>query len=367
MKKCIVILCVLVTPAFAQEPNNDGFLSFFLRFDDRESNLSAYEEDKLLDYVYDLFLSESVIIELRREGNSFAHDELTAQRYNYFSEMCREYELSESTTSIRIVNTRFEEDLQAHARIIYRDPSIQKMVARKEVFFTHPNGWRAQCFHSDAAFLKGTQVRILRSPEELNQLNLLTVDEMGDRLEVLAVVALTFARDTLFPSPVKFHIPLHGMAEVGCMEYALMSNDEYSFPANGGKASVKREDGLMLWKLDTDRSGVYVIARKAPDSQVIKFVAPYGYAILSGYATSNSPYMSVKAAVSDNQLSASFHNMPEIEHVTCEFTLIDLQGNLCTIAAVPAKTLMNESFLSFLRHKDPVLPENLVAQKGLNH
>ena len=367
MKKCIVILCFIASPAFAQDPNNDGYLSFFLRFDDRESNLSANEEDKLLDYIYDLFLSESVTIELRREGNSFAHDELAAQRYNYFSEVCDEYELSDSTPRIQIVNGRFEDDPQANVRVIYRDPDIQKKAARKDELFTHSNGWRVRGFQSDISFLKNTDVRILRTPEEMEQLNLLTFDEKGDRLEVLAVVALNFVRDTIFPAPVKFHIPLHGITEVGCLEYTLMTNDENSFPANGDKASVKREDDMMLWKIDTDRSGTYVIARKATDDQTIRFLAPEGYAILSGYANSNSPYMSVAAVVSDNQLSASFYNMPEIDRVTCEFTLIDLQGKLCTIAATSAKSLMNESFLSLLMKRDPVLPENLVAQKVVNN
>jgi hypothetical protein len=58
--------------------------------------------------------------------------------------------------------------------------------------------------------------------------------------------------------------------------------------------------------------------------------------------------------------------MPEADKVTCEFTLVDLDGNQYTIAAVSAKELMNDSFLSFLRKGNPVLPENLVAQKVVN-
>jgi hypothetical protein len=321
----------------------------------------------LLDHVYDLFLSESVVIQIRREGNSFAHDDLASLRFNYFTEMCREYKLSEQSTSIQLVNTRFEEDPQAHVKIIYRDPVIQKKIARREELFTHPSGWRAHCFQSDVAFLKGTLVQIFRTPEEFNKLNLLTVDEQGDRLEILAVVSITFERDTLFPGLVKFHVPLHGISEVGCKEYTFMKGEHYSFASNGGKASVKREDGMMLWKIDVDRSGVYIIARKAPESQAIRILAPEGYVIMSGHATSSNPYMSVYASIAENQLSATFHDMPELESVSCEFTLIDLVGNLYTTAAVSAKTLMKESFLSFLRKRDPVLPEDLVAQRELNH
>jgi hypothetical protein len=367
MKKCIVILCVIATRAFAQESINDGYLNLFLRFQDGQPSLLTDEENVLLDHVYDLFLSESVVIQIRREGNSFAHDDLASLRFNYFTEMCREYNFSDQTTSIRLVNTRFEEDAQAHVKITYRDPIIQKKIARREELMTHPDGWRAQCFQSDIEFLKATRVQILRTPEDFNQLNLLTVDESGERLEILAVVSIALERDTLFYSPVKFQVPLHGISELGCMEYTWMKNERFSFPSNGGKASVKREDGLMLWKINIQRSGVYVLARKVPESQTLRFVAPEGYAIISGHATSSNPYMSVEASIAGNQLAASFNDMPELEHVSCEFTLVDMQGNLCSIAAVPARLLLSDNFLSFLRKGDPVLPENLVAQKVINN
>jgi len=366
MKICIVILCVLTAPALAQDSGSSEYLSFYLRYDDRETMLSEYEEGKLLDYVYDLFLSESVIIDIRRSGSSFAQDALTEQRYHYFSELCKEYQLSELTTKINIVTTRFEEDAQADVRVLYRDPTQAKKVVRREGVFTHPDGWRVNCFLSDIPFLQGTQIHVMRTPEELSKLNLLTVDEWGNRLEIFGVVSVTLAADTVLPSRVKFQIPLHGISEVGCVEYTLMSNAENTFPSNGSKASVKREDGLMLWKLDTNRSGLYVIAGRTSDAQTYKFNVPEGFAILSGRAMSMSPYMNVEAVVAGNQLSASFRNMPAPELVTCEFTLADMQGNEYTIAAVSAKMLMHESFLSFLRKRDPVLPENLVAQKNTN-
>jgi hypothetical protein len=366
MKICIVILCVLAAPAFAQDSKNEDYLSFYLRYDSREPNLSGYEEGRLLDYVYDLFLSESVIIDILRTGSSYSDDALTEQRYNYFVELCKEYQISDATARINIVTSRFEEDEQAHVRVLYQDPSSTKKFVRREGVFTHPDGWRASCFLSDVPFLQRTDIRVFRTPEELQELNLLTVDEVGNRLEVFAVVSVSFANDTVLPNTVKFHIPLHGISEIGCMEYALMSNSCNTFPSNGNKAAVKREDGVMLWKLDTNRSGMYVIAGRAPDPQIFKFNAPEGYAILGAHASSMSPYMSVEATVASNQLSATFSNMPAPERVTCEFTLVDLNGTQYTIAAVSAKMLLNDSFLSFLRKGDPVLPENLVAQKVMN-
>jgi hypothetical protein len=98
----------------------------------------------------------------------------------------------------------------------------------------------------------------------------------------------------------------------------------------------------------------------------MKFCAPEGFAILSGSATSVSPYIDVEAIISDNQLQASFVDMPDPEHVMCEFTLSDLAGNRYTIPPVPAKTITNANILSFLRKRDPVLPEHLVAQKFVN-
>jgi hypothetical protein len=365
MKICMVILCAFSAPLLAQDSDMDGYLSFYLRYEDRAPNLSEYEESKLLDYVYDLFLSDRVIIEIRREGASFVEDALTDQRYNYFVELCKEYELSDLSTDIRIVATRFDEDVQAHVRILYHDPTAQKKTVRKEGVFTHPDGWRAGCFVSDIPFLRETRVRVYRTPEELEQLNLITSDEAGVRLEVFAVVSVAFATDTILPLSVKFQIPLHGISEVGCAEYSLMTNSLSTFPANGDKASVKREDGMMIWKLDTDKSGVYVIAGRSADTGTFKFNAPEGYAILSGHAMSMNPYMRVDATVASNQLSASFHNMPAPEHVTCEFTLADMQGNQYTIAAVSADLLLKENFLSFLRKGDPVLPQNLVAQKEI--
>lgn len=365
MKICMVILCAFSAPLLAQDFDMDGYLSFYLRYEEQSPNLSEYEEGKLLDYVYDLFLSDRVIIEIRREGGSFSDDALTDKRYNYFLELCKEYQLSELSTDIRIVSTRFEEDLQAHVRILYNDPTVAKARARKEGVFTHPDGWRAGCFVSDIPFLRETRVRVYRTPEELEQLNLITTDEAGVRLEVFAVVSVAFATDTILPLSAKFQIPLHGISEVGCVEYALMTNSLSTFPANGNKASVKREEGVMIWKLDTNKSGVYVIAGRSSDTGTFKFNAPEGYAILSGQAFSMNPYMRVNASVSSNQLSASFQNMPSSDQVTCEFTLQDMQGNQYTIAAVSAELLMKENFLSFLRKGNPVLPQNLVAQKEL--
>lgn len=366
MKICMVALCLLATPALAQESIETDYLSFYLQYDGREIKLSEYEEGKLLDYVYDLYLSEDVIIDIRREGNTYSDDAIITQRYEFFAEMCKEYNLSELTTNINIVTSRFEDDATADVQIRYLDPNAQKKVARKEAKCTHPDGWRAHCFLSDVSFIRGAKVRILRTPEEFSDINLLSVDEDGTRLEVFAVVSLTYPNDTLFPSPIKFQIPLYGIEEVGCKEYTLISNAGNTFPSNASKASVKREDGLMLWKLDANKSGTYVIARKTTDVQVMKFSAPEGYALLSGRATSQSPYMNVEASISDNQLQASFSNMPDAENVICEFVLSDLSGNQYTIAPVSAKTLVNANILSFLRKRDPVLPDYLVAQKVLN-
>jgi hypothetical protein len=366
MKICMVALCLLAAPAFAQESNETGYVSFYLQYDGREIKLSDYEEGKLLDVVYDLYLSEAVTIDIRRMGNTYSEDAIVTQRYEYFVEMCKEYNLSELTTKINIVTARFEEGPNADVQIRYLDPTIQKKLARKEAKCTHPDGWRVHCFDSDVSFIRGTKVRILRTPEEFQEINLLTVDEDGSRLEIFAVVSLTYPTDTVFPNPVKFQIPLHGIEEIGCKEYTLMSNSTNTFPSNVNKASVKRDDGMMLWKLDADKSGTYVIARKAADAQLMKFCAPEGYAILSARATSLSPYIDVEASISDNQLLASFSNMPDPEHVICEFTLADLEGNQYTTPPVPAKTIMNASILSFLRKRDPVLPEHLVAQKVIN-
>jgi hypothetical protein len=366
MKICMVALCLLAAPAFAQESNEAGYVSFYLRYDGREVKLSEYEEGKLLDYVYDLYLSEGVTIDIRRMGNTYSEDAIVSQRYEYFAEMCKEYNLSELTTHINIVTSRFDEEPNADVKIRYIDPIIQKKVARKEAKFTHPDGWRVHCFESDVSFIRGARVRILRTPEEFKEINLLTVDEDGSRLEVFAVVSLAFPSDTVLPSPVKFQIPLHGIEEVGCKEYTLMRNATNTFPSNVNKASVKREDGMMLWKLDANMSGTYVIARKTTDTYLMKFCAPEGYAILSARATSLSPYIDVEATISDNQLQASFSNMPDPEHVICEFTLADLQGNQYATLPLPAKTISNANILSFLRKRDAVLPEHLVAQKVVN-
>lgn len=367
MRICIAILCLLTVSARAQESTDDGYLSFYLRYDEGKTKLSEYEESLLLDHVYDLFYSESVIIKIRRNSNSFADEAITSERYDYFVELRKEYGLSEATTAIEIVSSRFEEDVLADVHIRFRDPILQKKLARKETKFTQPDGWRAHCFASDVSFVRNTKIQILHTPEEFENIHLLTVDEDGERLEVFAVVSITFPKDTVFPAPVKFQIPLHGIEEIGCKEYMLMSGASSTFPANSNKASVKREDGMMLWKLDADKSGTYVIARKAADTHAMKFCAPEGYVLVSGRATSMSPYLQVEATVAGNQLSATFNRMPDPEHVMCDFVIADLAGNQYSTPAVSAKSLMNGNMLSFLRKGDPVLPEMLVAQKVLNN
>jgi len=357
MKCCTVLLCLLALSCSAQSLQEDGFLEFYLSYEDKAATaLSKEEEEELLVYVYDLFLSPEVSIDLLRCGASYEAEETMLARLAYFEQLRTEYQLADSTTHINMVSSRFDDEPRADVRVRFADPIFRKRVARTERLYTHPEGWRVQCFTEDVMFFRQTHVALLDSPEEFEQLNVLTSDEDGRRLEILAIGSVRFARDTVVSQPVKFQLPLHGMDAVGCREYLLMTSDEHTFLADHGKASVKRDDGVMVWKIDASRSGTYVIARPATDTSKATFTAPEGYAIISGKAFGHAPYLLNYADIGLNQLTATFSSLPNPEHVYCEFVLCDMAGNRVTTPRMSAADLMNESLLSYFKRNDHVLP-----------
>ncbi|MFM7234595.1 MAG: hypothetical protein ACKOZM_08385 [Flavobacteriales bacterium] len=363
MKTCITMLCCLLLSALtqAQSEKDDSKLHVYFTFDEDEDNLVGEEEDRLLGVVYDLMLSQSVKIELRSIGTSYAAGETMAKRRSYFEEMCKEYQLDERTTSIDIVNRRFEDEPRADVHIAYVDPVQQPKRVRPESTFTHNQGWRARCYSDDVSFVSNTTVKVMHTPEEFQSINLLTEDEAGNRLEVVAIVSISLLRDTSFLTPLSFQIPLHGITESGCKEYLLMRNEQCTFPSEPGKATVKRADGLMLWKINVDRSGTFVIARPAKDVEAITFTAPTGYAITRAIATSSSPYMQINADIALNQLTATFSQIPAPENVLCEFVITDMEGNEYTTTGITAKVLMTDPLLSFLRRNENTLPDPALA------
>lgn len=363
MKTCIAMLCFLLLSAVmqAQTESDDSKLHVYFTFEDDETDLKGEEEDRLLGVVYDLMLSQSVKIELRSCGTTYAAGEIMSKRRSYFEEMCKEYQLDERTTSIEVVNRCFEDNTRANVHIAYVDPVQQPKKVRIETTFTHNQGWRARCFKDDATFVSGSNVKVMRTPEEFQAIDLLTEDEFGSRLEVIAIVSITLPRDTTFLTPITFQIPLHGISETGCKEYLLMRNAQCTFPSEPAKASVKREDELMLWKLDIDRSGTFVIARPTKDVEAITFTAPNGYAITRAVATSASPYMQINADIALNQLTATFRQIPQPENVLCEFVITDMNGNEYTTTGITAKELMTDPLLSFLKRNENTLPDPALA------
>jgi len=363
MKNRIAMLCCLLLSAgmSAQNENDDSKLHVYFSFENGESDLIGEELDKFLSVAYDLMLSQSVTVELLSCGSTYAASETMSMRESYFTEAFKEYQIDQESTRIAIVNKRFDDSPASNVHIAYDNPNDERNIVRKESTFTHREGWRAHCYKDEVAFVEKSNVKILRTPEELQAINLLTEDEEGKRLEVIAIVSISFPRDTTFLKPVSFQVPLHGIAEIGCKEYALMRNSECTFPSEPEKASVKREDGLMLWKLDIDRSGTYVIARPAKDIESITFTAPNGYAITRATATSMSPYMQINADIALNQLTATFRQVPDPENVYCEFVLSDMNGNEFTTTGITAKALMNDPLLSFLKRNENTLPDPALA------
>jgi hypothetical protein len=363
MKTCIAMLCCVLLSEVtqAQTENDDSMLHAYFSFEQGESELTGDAETAFLSVAYDLMLSPSVTIELLSCGSSYAAQEVMAMRQGFFAEACKEYQIDPETTRIVVVNRRFEESPVSNVHIAYTDSYTQRKSVRKESTFTHREGWRARCFADEVAFVANSHVKVLRSPEELQAINLLTEDETGKRLEVIAIVSIAFTRDTTFLKPIAFQIPLHGIAETGCKEYTLMRNDQCTFPSEPNKASVKREDEMMLWKLDIDRSGTYVIARPAKEVERITFTAPDGYAITRATATSMSPYMHIQADIALNQLTATFNQVPDPENVYCEFVLSDMNGNEFTTTGITAKELMNDPLLSFLKRNENTLPDPSLA------
>jgi hypothetical protein len=363
MKTCIAMLCCLLLSAAtqAQSEEYDSKLHVYFTFEDDDGDLVGEEEARLLGVVYDLMLSQSVKIELRSCGTTYAAGEIMSKRRSYFEEMCKEYLLDERTTSIDIVNRRFEDEPRADVHIAYVDPVQQPKRVRPESTISHNNGWRARCFSDDVSFVSNTTVKVMRTPEEFQSINLLTEDEAGNRLEVIAIVSISLLRDTSFITPISFQIPLHGISETGCKEFLLMRNEQNTFPSEPGKATVKRDDGLMLWKLDVDRSGTFVIARPTKDIEAITFTAPTGYAITQATATSSSPYMLINADIALNQLTATFRQIPSPENVLCEFVVTDMEGNEFITTGISAKALMNDPLLSFLKRNENTLPDPALA------
>lgn len=357
MKICTVFLCLLALPGIAQSDQESEYLEFFLSYENSTATeLSAEEENELLSHVYDLFLSPDVKIDLLSCGVSFSSLEVMAQRTAYFERLRREYELTDSTTSISVVTSRFEDEPRADVRIRFIDPLLRKKPLRPEVKYTHVDGWRVHCFQDQLPFMKQTRISVVSRPEELERLNLLTCDESGQRLEVLALASINMVRDTILQHPIKFHIPLHGMEATGCMEYLLLAGDSHTFLSGNGKASMKREDGLTIWKIDAVRSGTFVIARPAKEQFSATFTAPDGYAILSGKAVCSSPYMFNFAEISLNQLTATFKSLPDPENVFCEFVLSDVHGNQLTTPKMSAADLMHESLLGYFKRNENILP-----------
>jgi hypothetical protein len=364
MKICTVALCLLALPGIAQIEENSDYLEFFLSYDSKtDSKLSIEEESELLGYVYDLFLSPEVTIELLSCGSSFQAEEIMEERTAYFNRMCLEYGLTDSTTRVTVVNGRFDNDPRADVRISFLDPLLRKRVARAERRYTHSDGWRVSCFEDELPFMRQTQVTLLSRPEEFENLQVLTCDEDGHRLEILAIVSVNFVRDTTLAQAVKFHIPLHGMETTGCKEFMLMSSDRHTFLSSNGKASVKRDDGVMIWKVDATRSGTFVIARPTTDQFSVTFTAPEGFAIVSGVATGSSPYLMNSADISLSQLTATFSSLPNPENVYCEFVLSDMDGNLTTTPKMSAAALMHEPLLGYFKRNEHVLPLEVTTKK----
>lgn len=363
MKKYIAMLCAVGCAFVSPAQSDNSYLDIYLTFEDKAYNLSKDEEGKLLDVVYDLMLSQTVHIELLRCGNSYAAQEIMSRRADFFTEMCKEYDISELTTRIDVVNDRFKDEPQANVRIHYYNPEIQAKARREEASFTHRDGWRARCFAEDVSFVRQSVVQVMHKPEEFESIHLLTEDEDGNRLNILAIVSIRLPGDTLLPAPFQLSIPLRGVSETGCKEYMLMRNGSYTFLSDEQKASVKREDAMLVWKLSIDRSGTYVIARPTDDQQMVAFTAPEGYVILSGTATSMSPYMQVNADVDINQLTATFNQMPNLDEVFCEFVLADMTGREYTTTGMSAKTLMNDPLLSFFKRNVNTLPDPVVAER----
>jgi hypothetical protein len=363
MKTCMAMLCfvLLAAAAQAQTQNDDSMLHVYCAFEQGESDLKGEEELKLLSIVYDLMLSQSVTIELLSCGNSYSAQEIMSMRQSYFTEACKEYQWDSETTRVVVVNKRFDDSPSSNVHIAYYDPNARRAMVRKESTFTHREGWRAHCYADEVDFVKRSKVQIIRSPEDFEAMHLLTEDEDGKRLEVIAIVSIAFSSDTTLLKPVSFQVPLHGITETGCKEYALMRNEQCTFPSEPEKASVKREDGLMLWKLDIDRSGTYVIARPTSDVEHITFTAPHGYAITRATATSMSPYMQINADIALNQLTATFRQVPNPENVFCEFVLSDMNGNEFTTTGITAKALMNDPLLSFFKRNENTLPDPALA------
>jgi len=363
MKTCIAMLCcvLLSAAAQAQTENDDSMLHAYFSFEQDESELSGDAEISFLNVAYDLMLSRSVTIELLSSGNSYSAQELMSLRQGYFTEACKEYQLDIETTRMVVVNSRFQESPASNVHIAYYDSNTQRKTVRRETTFTHREGWRAHCYADEVAFVEKSTVNVIRTPEDLQAINLLTEDENGNRLEVIAIVSIAFTRDTTLLNSVTFHVPLHGISETGCKEYALMRNDQCTFPSEPNKASVKCEDGLMLWKSDADRSGTYVIARPARDVASITFTAPNGYAITRATATSMSPYMHIHGDIALNQLTATFNQVPDPENVFCEFVLSDMNGNEFTTTGITAKDLMNDPLLAFLKRNENMLPDPALA------
>jgi hypothetical protein len=363
MKTCIAMLCCVLLSEVtqAQTENDDSMLHVYFSFEQGESELTGEAESTFLSFAYDLMLSRSVTIELLSCGSSYSAEEVMSLRQGYFAEACKEYQINPESTQMVVVNRRFEESPASNVHIAYYDSNTQQKTVRRESTFTHMEGWRARCYADEVAFVANSHVKVLRSPEELQAINLLTEDEDGNRLEIIAIVSIAFTRDTTFLQPIAFQIPLHGISETGCKEYTLMRDDQCTFPSEPNKASVKREDALMIWKIDVDRSGTYVIARPARDVESITFTAPNGYAITRATATSMSPYMHIQADIALNQLTATFSQVPDPENVYCEFVLSDMNGNEFTTTGITAKALMNDPLLSFLKRNENTLPDPALA------
>jgi hypothetical protein len=84
---------------------------------------------------------------------------------------------------------------------------------------------------------------------------------------------------------------------------------------------------------------------------------------LSGSAVSVSPYLNCDARLSQNQLVASFDQLPDLENVFCSFELSDMQGHRFTIPRTCAKSLMTSPMLTWMKRNENTLPSAFIAQK----
>jgi hypothetical protein len=246
-------MCLLAVPAYAQTP--EEMYDFYLKFDGDAIELSREEEDNFFGYIESLFYAEKIIVEVRQfpSLNNDESERITAQRRALIEEMFLENRVDASVVEYLTVQGRFDDSPLSSIRIQYRNPKPGRVVRRKEADYTDKRGFRVHCYASDVNYIKRADVSFYTEAADFEAFNLNTTGEEGERLEIAAVVSITMPSDTVFGTPVKIQVPLHGLDEVGCKEYMLMQQGDMSFATSESKAGIKRDNDLMLWKMDVDR------------------------------------------------------------------------------------------------------------------